>query len=280
MSENYQKQTLAVMPQDVIVKRHGRNAYAQQYTTSLIVAGNRLEVKRYKYPMTKRYLSNSSRGTTKSLTIPEGETIYLRRKDNIKRASTRLRRLIHANIGTRKLRGKSTRFVTLTYADQERALPKNHAEHMQDIARFIRRINDRYGKQRYVYVTELTKKGAVHFHVLLFNMPYNNRNEIKELWGMGWIDIKKVGLGKKSVSKTADYIANYVGKDTDNADKFQKCYRVSEGLQQPLEIFDPEWVERLLTESFQKGYVKSMPRVYEMPFFNNELTLEIWEPNE
>ncbi len=95
---------------------------------------------------------------------------------------------------------------------------------------------------KYICIPEFQKRGAIHFHVLYFNMPYVDFKEIENIWGNGFIFIESV---KDNIEDYAKYVAKYINKENskgeDNFDIYvdknmlnQKRYFCSRGLHRPV----------------------------------------------
>ena len=88
----------------------------------------------------------------------------------------------------------------------------------KDINQFIRRLRTRYKKLatelKYIIKKEFTKKGAVHYHLIINRLESSNADVmIKECWSKGRIDIKLL-YDEGGYQKLAEYI---VKKDKENS---------------------------------------------------------------
>lgn len=98
--------------------------------------------------------------------------------------------------------------LTLTYKENVQDYDKANT----DFKNFVKRIKYNYKMDlRYVRVIELQKRGAIHFHIVIFNsdfcfIPYN---EIFNIWGHGAVHIRKI---EALDDVTADKVGNYLGK--------------------------------------------------------------------
>ncbi len=95
---------------------------------------------------------------------------------------------------------------------------------------------------KYICIPEFQKRGAIHFHVLYFNMPYIDFKVIENIWGNGFIFIESV---KDNIEDYAKYVAKYINKENSkgesNYDIYlekdmlnQKRYFCSRGLKRPV----------------------------------------------
>jgi hypothetical protein len=124
-------------------------------------------------------------------------------KVSTKRAKDKMKRLITGNMYHSK-QFKPV-FLTLTYKENFQSLDMANI----DFTKFIKRFNYRLGYPlKYIAVPEFQDRGAVHYHLIIFNMPFIKGQEIEQMWGHGSTDIKLVtrhrGLWK--------YLVPYVGK--------------------------------------------------------------------
>jgi len=91
---------------------------------------------------------------------------------------------------------------------------------------------------QYLGVIEFQKRGAIHYHVMIFNLPYIKHKvyeTIRELWGKGRIELKKVDTIKRLIN----YLSKYMIKDFTNkklANK--KRYFTSRKIKRPLVSYD------------------------------------------
>ena len=98
--------------------------------------------------------------------------------------------------------------LTLTYKENE----QNYDKANTDFKNFVKKIKYNYRMElQYVRVIELQKRGAIHFHVVVFNpdfcrIPYN---DIYKAWGHGAVHIRRIDVLD---DVTADRVGNYLGK--------------------------------------------------------------------
>lgn len=137
-----------------------------------------------------------------------------------------IKRLIDCNYDD-----KST-FLTLTFKDNVQDIEIANRE----FTLFIKKLK-RYLKQdvKYIATWELQKRGAIHYHLVLFSVPYIQNDKLSEMWGNGYIKINKI---KETVKNEAIgvYITKYFTKDIDKKAKQKKAYFCSRNLNKPREI--------------------------------------------
>ena len=208
---------------EVAPEVHKKQIY---YTNCKIIkSGNVIEVFNYTNGVYRNYECNTSVGKTK--------TDSLKRFDNINRAKNNLRRIINSNVT-----GRDT-FLTLTFKD-------NFSDLVQAkiyFKRFIQQMK-RYGfNLKYCYVVEFQKRGAIHFHVILFNSGFIDVHIIEKAWKHGFIKINHID----NVDNVGAYVVKYMNKDM-NDGRLKNCdlYGRSRGLKKPIETNNPQEVAGLL----------------------------------
>ena len=97
-----------------------------------------------------------------------------------------LSRLIDVNFDNR------TSFITITFKENITDIEYANAE----FKKFIKRLNYRLfktkkAKLKYIAVWELQKRGAIHYHIIFFSLPFIAHKKLKELWPLGSINVKK-----------------------------------------------------------------------------------------
>ncbi|MER2492940.1 rolling circle replication-associated protein [Catenovulum sediminis] len=108
--------------------------------------------------------------------------------------------------------------LTLTYKDLDAWEPRHISDLLSYVRKWCKRRNIDF---RYVWVGELQKRGALHYHVLIWlpkgvTLPKPDKQ--------GWW---KHGLTKIEWARNAiGYIAKYASKGEDNPDKFPKGVRI------------------------------------------------------
>lgn len=213
----------------------------------VIVSGNLVEEYRYETPL----LIGRGGGTRKKVRQPYDQNeIALRAEEYEKRSATRaksnIRRLISANIT------KNMKFLTLTFANTEELNITDPKATYLVYRNFMRRLFLKYGKKVFVTVPELQKRGAVHYHILI-DLPCILNDDLAELWGYGFINIKQV----YDPDKAPWYLAKYFTK----ANIFElnhRRYYTSVGLTRPKVLLGNK-AENLITKLNHDG-VKAIPR--------------------
>lgn len=138
---------------------------------------------------------------------PLSERQLGKRRDNARRAQLAFSRFVRSNIDG----VVSPILLTLTYAENQENLRIAYG----DFRSFSQALRYRFGKGfRYICVPEFQKRGAVHFHALIWGLPESvllqerNTREIALLWGLGFVYIKPTDGSEK----LSTYLAKYMTK--------------------------------------------------------------------
>lgn len=164
------------------------------------------------------------------------------REKVLQRAKKDLRRIINANNNAYGSEF-TTKFLTLTFRENKTDISWANNE----FQKFIKRLNYKvFGVKRailmYSCVIEFQKRGAIHYHVVLYNMPYFDVNEISNVWGHGFVKINKCD----EVDNLGAYVTKYMTKDNkDERLQGEKCYFNARGLIKPTEITEEKQVEAI-----------------------------------
>jgi len=128
------------------------------------------------------------------------------------RASRRRLLRFMARLKTRKIRAS---FITLTFTE---VVTNEHAKMV--FKRFTMRLRRRWQELSAVWRMEFQERGAIHFHLLCFNLPFWKQSELQETWeactgeAMSIAHIKLVH-GARSIMS---YIAKYIAKVDERTD--------------------------------------------------------------
>lgn len=230
---------------------------AQYIESKVIISGSIVEVYDYERGYCKGYSAKNPQGRASQASEEDKEE---NRGKVLSRARKTVRRLINANIG--QYGDEFTaKFLTLTFAEHVTDIKTANYE----FEKFIKRMNyvlfqSKKAVLKYVAVIEFTKIGRVHYHVVLFNVPYVKASEMAEIWGNGFIKINKI----ENVDNVGAYVCKYMTKD--NWDLLsKKSYFTSRKLYKPIEITDKKIVENV-RNSLQSDNV-----TYESQFHNDQL---------
>lgn len=150
------------------------------------------------------------------------------KKKNIRKSAKRIMELVKHNAGQYKKANGSLYppiFLTLTFKENMQDWDFANTEHTN----FIKRLNylvygEKCSKLAYISVPELQNRGAIHYHLLFFNLPYIDKFKVEALWGHGDTNIsmeddKGMKLSNYSGESLAKYITKYMTKQFYSKDK-------------------------------------------------------------
>lgn len=205
--------------------------------SKVIVSGVVIEVYEYERPVFKGYKSNGGRYKEADEKGKEKN-----RQDTLRRARQEIRRIVNANVGAYGPEF-TAKFLTMTFADNVTDL--DYAN--QEFKKFIKRLNyyvfgTKEANLRYTVIVEFQKRGAVHYHVMLYNVPFMPVKEISRIWGHGHVWINKID----DVDNVGAYVCKYLTKAQDDERlRGRKCYFNSRGLFKPVVIEDEKKTETI-----------------------------------
>lgn len=245
--------------------------------SKVILAGGVVEVYEYERPVFKGFIGKGGR---KQEADEEGKE--KNRKDVLRRARQEVRRIVNANVGAY---GEhfTAKFLTLTFGDNVTDLDQAHYE----FKKFIQRMNylifgTKSGNLRYTAVVQFQERGAVHYHVIIYNIPFTRVEVIQQIWGNGWVWINKID----DVDNVGAYVCRYMTKEVDDERlRGRKCYFNSRGLVRPVVIEDEkraEMIKRSLPEekkvvsvAYENDYTGIT--IYEQYNLNREKRIQVYE---
>jgi len=199
----------------------------------LVISGNRFEMYSYAKPFHYNFppQTRAFRGQELTATPILPLNDIKRRESNLNACRQRIRRLVQSNAGMYR---EITKFVTFTF--KENVIDLAYANN--EFRKFIKRFNyNRCISSKYLVVVEFQKRGAIHYHVLFFNLPYIDRLAIlmQKIWGHGNVDVRAIS----HVENIGAYITKYLQKNVFDARlSREKAFFCSKGLLQPVEIKD------------------------------------------
>lgn len=202
------------------------------------MSGNIYEVYEYESPVLEGYeIPEKEKGGRDKVANLENKE--KNREKVLQRARQKIRRQVNANV------------FQWTQPDGRMAIPKmvtlTFAENVQDVEtanyefkKYILRLKHKYRQDvAYTAVIEFQERGAVHYHVIFYNLPYiADLKQFEQIWKNGQINVKAI----KKVDNLGAYLCKYLTKDTAESLKEKKSYFSSRGLKQPEEIKDAKKV--------------------------------------
>jgi len=202
----------------------------------LVVSGDTYELYSYERP----YFYNRPPESRSGAAATANTSGKGRRADNLSSARARIRRLISAN---ETAYGERLKFVTFTFARNVKDL----SEANKLWAEYARKMRERHGSLKYLAVVEFQKRGAIHYHVLYFNLPfiYGVKDALAKTWGHGFVKIVTVA----HVRNLGAYVSKYLQKDImDRRLVGEKAFFCSKGLVQPEEFRNEASIDKILAE--------------------------------
>jgi len=169
---------------------------------------------------------------------------------------------------------------TITFRENMQDLDfanREHSKFLQTLKYFMKTNFNR--PLHYVSVPEFQKRGAIHYHILIFNMPFVPRiyDTLRPFWVHGSLNIQSV----KEIKNVASYVCKYMLKDAeDQRLTGRKCYFRSRDLAEPVIIRNPEEALKIvaqLPEEF-KAFEKEYANEYHQAIHFTEYVLPYEHP--
>lgn len=237
----------------------------ERVTHKMVQAGNVIEIYNYSTGYLKGFADKTEKTGRKA--DFQSDNYEEHRKQVLQRSKQTLRRLINSNHGQYGEQFTS-KFLTLTFGGNETDLDYCNYE----FEKFIKRLNylvfnTKKANLKYNVVIEFQERGAVHYHCIIYNMPYVKQDIISETWGNGWIFINKID----DVDNVGAYVAEYLGDEEkgqgrevkDGRLQGRKSYFSSRGLFKPIEFTEKKVIEAVTAALPQSNLVYTAE-------FNNE----------
>ena len=137
-----------------------------------------------------------------------------------------IRRLVDCNYDDK------SSFLTITFKENITDVKLAHNEFekfMKRLKRYLKRT-----KIKYIATWERQKRGAVHYHIILFDVPFMDVNKMEEIWGNGFVKINQIAKSVKQW-EVGVYLTKYFVKDIDKKERYSNAYSKSRGLIEPNE---------------------------------------------
>ncbi len=201
-------------------------------------------------------------------------------------AKAQLRRLLNANAG--QWRDPDTGYVFkpvfITYTFKENIADIAKANKIFTV--FTKRLNYEITKTKasylkYVVVPEFQKRGAVHFHVVYFNLPRRDKlfSTIRRLWRDKQIKVIVIN----DLRNIGGYLSKYFTKQYgDDRMRGKKKYFVSRGLKQPKVILDEQKIDDVMSDLnakqkvFERGYKNNYAGEFMYTVYDTSVVKQPW----
>lgn len=141
--------------------------------------------------------------------------------------------------------GQSSVMVTLTYA---RNVPE-HKEAKNHLRNFLRALKHKGYMNKYVWVAQLQKRGAIHFHILTDQIPIKL---LRHVWcgivakwetEKGFEVSKLGGVDIRLVYNASNYISRYISKETKEGTILGGLWGISKDLREEVGIKDTRGIK-------------------------------------
>lgn len=218
----------------------------------VVISGPIIEL--YEYERTPKLKNINTNGRAGSGIEVTEDRSKLYRNAVLSRARKKVRRLINANIGKW---GELPKFLTLTFAEHVTDIRQANYEFKKFRQRLEYELKIRL---KYVAVVEFQQSGRIHYHVVIFNLPYVDANQLARIWQNGFIKVNAID----HVDNVGAYITKYMTKDNDDSRlKGEKSYFASRGLYKPIE----RYIDNKQLTDFKRIF--EHVKVYEAEFEND-----------
>lgn len=188
------------------------------------------------------------------------DNVKAKSNKNLRRARRTIQQVVKENFKF------SSSHLILTYEENM----QDFSQAKKDLNYFMKKLN-KYRKKhfglpplKYTWVAEKQIRGAIHFHIVIYNWTRRIAKEvIEEMWGHGFIKIKKRS------KNLGNYLSKYVSKE--NCDFLgagnQRIYSSSIGLGRPSVTLHSHWLIYDQSQAhliFNKDYQGYTPFNYRM----------------
>ena len=158
----------------------------------------------------------------------------------------------------------NTKFMTLTFKENIKDVTYTNYE----FSKFIKRLNYhlyhvKRQQLKYLAVWEKQKRGAVHYHIIFFDLPFIKTKTLQEIWGFGFIKINKIDVDSKD--NRGRYVSKYFSKDIDEKTYKQKSFFKSQNLIMPITTRTTQYELSDFSNDnvvFSKTYSRKVPVFY------------------
>lgn len=114
---------------------------------------------------------------------------------------------------------------------------------------------------KYISIWERQERGAIHYHVILFNLPFVEAKKLEEIWKNGFIKINLIKDEDKATGSVSTYLTKYFVKDIAERVREKKAYFSSRNLKKP-----KEWKQRLTDDEINEILVDDKDILYQKEF--------------
>lgn len=156
----------------------------------------------------------------------------------------------------------NTKFLTLTFKENI----QNIATTNDEFKKFIKRLNYQLFKTKksqikYLATWEKQKRGAIHYHIILFSFPFIPHECLMDIWGHGLVWINKIDVD--AAENRGRYISKYFDKDLDIKEHKKKAFFKSQNLKLPKQtkrLTEKKINKNNLDILFSTDYIRKTPK--------------------
>lgn len=196
---------------------------AKHFNDKSLLSGNILEM--YHYERTY-YFDVNRKDTLKSESMITEEMKAVNKTKALDRAIKEVRRYIASNYTK-----NTTKFITLGFKEEVTIL----SEAKKKLDYFHKKLNRILNiSPKYIGTYEYQDNGKIHFHIIYFNLPYIEHEELSRIWNNGSAYIQSVEDGPASYN----YLTKYILKSNTNREDNRNMYFRSLKLNKPIEKND------------------------------------------
>lgn len=157
---------------------------------------------------------------------------------------------------------KNTKFLTLTFKENIQDIDTTNDE----FKKFIKRLNYQIFKTKksqikYLATWEKQKRGAIHYHIILFSFPYVPHEYLMDIWGHGLLWINKIDVD--AAENRGRYVSKYFDKDLDIKEHKKKAFFKSQNLKLPREtkrLAEKKFNKEEFNVLFSTDYIRKTPK--------------------
>lgn len=190
--------------------------------TTIKKTGHLIEVTEYSNPIEYGYDNKETSIVSEKKDLDPAIQEYNKMKNRYRATSRAKNEIVHLFYGNMYHdTSERMKFMTLTFRENETDRRKANGEFTKFIKRLERHPKVKR-KLRYICVPEKQIRGAYHYHIIFFNLPYFPQKLIASVWKNGDIsDIQKINRTLGAVN----YVSKYLKKSFfDENDKNSRRY--------------------------------------------------------
>lgn len=212
----------------------------KEYNTKMIETPTTLEIWEYLSEPVVYSITDDKETNNKNRNI---ESVIEKKKPDVKQEYDTIKR---KQKHYEQMRWEISRIIDFNFDDNTKFMTLTFKENIQDVKytnvefkKFIKRLNyylynEKKQKLKYLAVWEKQKRGAIHYHIIFFEFPFINIDELQRIWGNGFVKINKIDVDSKD--NRGRYVSKYFSKDIDEKDYKQKAFFKSQNLKKPIVI--------------------------------------------